>query len=81
MLLLGNGEGEAVRLSVRPMRARVAPAREGPRPEGLPQVQESVLECPSSRANRELIFRGVPDKGRGRGVRTSLPATLCGALS
>lgn len=84
MILLGialrHGQGETVRLSVRPMRARMAPAREGSGPQGLPQVQEPVLECPSSRASRELDFRGVPDKGRGWGVGTSPSAILCGAF-
>jgi hypothetical protein len=53
MILLGipwrHGQGEAVGLSVRPMRTRMAPAREGHRSSGLSQVQEPLLERPSSR--------------------------------
>jgi hypothetical protein len=53
MLLLGiglehYGEGQARRLSVRPMRPRMAPARQGSGPKGLPQVQEPLLEHASS---------------------------------
>ena len=46
----GYGKGEAARLSVRPMRARMAPARQDSGPDDLSQVQEPLLEYPSARA-------------------------------
>jgi hypothetical protein len=66
----------------REVRAYVRGRKGNPRgAQGLPQVQEPVLECPSSRASRGVLSScGVPDKGRGWGASFSLPATLCGTF-
>jgi hypothetical protein len=62
------GEGEAVRLSVRPMRARMAATRQVARPAGLSALQKPVLEHSASR--------------KARGLNSSLSPSLhdCGSL-
>jgi len=57
------GQSEAVRLSVRPMRARVGPAREGRRSSGLPQVQEPLLGR-SSQGPEQSRTRGSANSKR-----------------
>ena len=98
MLLLGvaleHGQGESVRLSVRPMRARMAPPQQIAGPDGLPQVQKPVLEHASPRgegrtesvefsswsaSHKRTRFGGVPDGGCGWGVSFSPPATTVAA--
>lgn len=45
----GYGDGEAVWLSLRPMRARMAASGQVARTAGLPEVQEPILEHSSSK--------------------------------
>lgn len=86
----GYGKGETRGLSVRPLRARVAPTRQVAGPHRLPEVQEPILEhsSPQGRvrgqdgvefsswsASPECLVPSVPDGGCGWGAVYSPPAT------